>query len=136
MINKLLVKKLLLQINFDVRNVLRKLLKNKRNNHFFRQFFLQSWVLKLLQIAQKCYQKEFLKNTCLREGKRRSALFAGGPAVVGSLVDRGGVAPGDGGDGDGEVCRALLFSSSSSSGGGVVDDDGEKIETEKKSQKF
>ena len=32
----------------------------------------------------------------------------------------GGVAPGDGGSGDGEVYRALLVLLSSSSGGGVV----------------
>ena len=48
-------------MELDVRNVIRKLPKNKRNNHFSRQFFLQNWVLKLLQIAQKCYQKEFLR---------------------------------------------------------------------------
>ena len=69
-INKLLVKKLLLQINFDVRNVLRKLPKNKRNNHFSRQFFLQNWVLKLPQIAQKCYPKRFLRTHAYEKEKK------------------------------------------------------------------
>ena len=82
MINKLLTKKLLLQINFDVRNVLTKLPKNKRNNHFSRQKLLQNWTFKLLQIAQKSYQKNFLMITCLRESKEDRLRSAGGPAVV------------------------------------------------------
>ena len=89
MINKLLIKKLLLQINFDVRNVPRKLPKNKRNNHLFRQNFLQNWIFKLLQIAQKSYQKDFLMITCLREREEDRLWSAGGPAGVGPLVDRG-----------------------------------------------
>ena len=88
---------------------------------FSTNFFLQNWVLKLPQIAQKCYQKEFLRTHAYEKEKVDRLWFAGGPAVVGLPAAGGGVAPGGGGDGDGEVCRALLLLSSSSSGGGVVD---------------
>ena len=55
--------------------------------------------------------------------RKRMKFGSGLPGVRLSLDPwwiRGGVAPGDGGGGDGEVCRALLLLLSSSSGGGVV----------------
>ena len=54
-------------MDFDVRNVIRKLPKNKRNNHFFRQKFLQNMNLELLQTGQKCYQKVFKGHMLTRD---------------------------------------------------------------------
>ena len=87
---------------------------------FFDKFFCKIGPLNYFKLLKKLSKRLFNDHMLTR---KRMKFGSGLPGVRLSLDPwwiRGGVAPGDGGGGDGEVCRALLLLLSSSSGGGVV----------------